>query len=178
MPRQSTCDQKHHADGFSIRPYVATSLADHRARVRAGRNRWSTGQHFCPAQAMCGLAALVHSTTDLLGNQTCNRVIHIQPRGWIAAPCRTELSSTHLSDNELRKSSTLTEFLQRTITCWPGKTPRSRSGLRRWSRPSTCRTFGNVNGNPRPRPRYICLSVCSIVRPSTVRPSVRPSKSI
>ena len=81
----------------------------------------------------------------------------------IAAPCRTGLSSTYISDNvytnmewtknELRKSSILTEFLQRTITCWPGKTPRSRLGLRRWSRPLTCRTFGNVDGNPRPRPQ-------------------------
>ena len=115
---------------------MATSLADHRTRVRAGRNRWSTGQHFCPARAMCGPAALDHSTTGLLGSQTCNRSIHIQPHGWIAAPCRTGLSSTHISDNvctnmewiknDLRKSSTLTEFLQRTTTCWPGKTPRSR----------------------------------------------------
>ena len=100
--------------------FVTTSLADHRARVRAGRNRWSTGQHFCPAQAICSPAALVHSTTSLLESQTCNRVIHIQPRGWIAAPCRTELSSTHISDNvctymewikyELKESSTLTEY--------------------------------------------------------------------
>ena len=132
-----------------FRRSVATSLADHRARVWAGRNRWSTGQHSRPAQAMCGPAALVHSTTDLLGSQTSNHVIHIQPRGWIAAPCRTGLSrpSTHISDNGrtnmewIKKSSTLTEFLQRTITCWPGKTSRSRSGLRRWSRPLTCRTF-------------------------------------
>ena len=74
-------------------------------------------------------------------SQTCNRVIHIQPCRWIAAPSRTGLSGTHIFDNvctnmewiknELRKSSSLTEFLQRTITCWPGKTPRSRSGLRR-----------------------------------------------
>ena len=78
---------------------VATSLADHLARVRAGRNRWSTGQHFRPAKAMCGTAALVHSITDLLESQTSNRVIHIQPRGWIAAPCRTGLSSTHISEN-------------------------------------------------------------------------------
>ena len=32
-------------------------------------------------------------------SRKCNRVIHIQPRGWIAAPCRTGLSSTHISDN-------------------------------------------------------------------------------
>ena len=68
---------------------MATSLADHRAGVRTGRNRWSTSQHFRPTQAMCGPAALVHSSTDLLGSQTCNRVI----------PWRTGLSSTHISDN-------------------------------------------------------------------------------
>ena len=80
------------------------------------------------AHAMCGPAALVHSTTDLLRSQTCNRVICIQPRGWIySPPCRTRLSSTYISDNvyttmeqiknELRRTSILTEFLQRTITC-------------------------------------------------------------
>ena len=84
---------------------VATTLADYRARVRTGRNRWSTSQHFRPAHAMCcarfscEVAALVHSSTDLLGSQTCNCVIYIQPRGWIAAPCRTGLSSTYISDD-------------------------------------------------------------------------------
>ena len=86
---------------------------------------------------MCGTAAFAHSSTGLLGSQTCNHVTRIQPHGWIAAPCRTGLSSTLISDNvctnmewiknESSKSSALTEFLQRTTACWPGKTPRSRS---------------------------------------------------
>ena len=98
-------------------------------RVRAGRNRWSTGQHFRPAHTMCGTAALAHSSTGLLGSKMCNRVTSIQPHGWIAAPCRTGLSSTLISDNvrknmewiknESRKPSTLNEFLQRTTACWP-----------------------------------------------------------
>ena len=45
------------------------------------------------------LVHVVIAPNEIYCGPTYNSVTHIQPRGWIVAPCHTGLSSTHISDN-------------------------------------------------------------------------------
>ena len=61
-----------------------------------------------------------------------------QPQGWVVTSCHSELSSTSSDNacmimtwikNEWKKSSFLTGFISRNISCWPGKIPTNKIEL-------------------------------------------------